>query len=113
MTKLKELKESHSKEKSLNTTKSLEMKEFQLKKSLPIIMLSKLKLNTFLKKLKKLLLNMNQLKKFGKEFNIFQLKLKLFTILKEITMLLHKVDTLKPNKHMLMDIAHMFLEEAE
>ena len=56
---------------------------------------------------------MNQLKKFGKEFNIFQLKLKLFTILKEITMLLHKVDTLKLNKHMLMDIAHMFLEEAE
>ena len=45
----------------------------------------KLKSNIFQKKSNKQSLNTNQLKEFGKEFNIFQLKLKLFTILKEIT----------------------------
>lgn len=38
---------------------------------------------------------MNQLKEFGKEFNIYQLKPKLFIILKEITMFLAKVNILK------------------
>jgi hypothetical protein len=45
----------------------------------------KLKLNTFQRKLKKLLLNTNQSKESGKEFNIFQYKLKSFITQKEIT----------------------------
>ena len=92
MTKLKESKEFHMKEKLLNTMKLFIMKEFQLKELSQIIMLLKLKLNIFQRKFKKLLLNMNQLKRPGKEFNIFQLKLKLFTIQKEKNMLLDKED---------------------
>lgn len=38
---------------------------------------------------------MNQLKEFGKEFNIYQSKLKLFIIQKETIMLPVKVNTLK------------------
>jgi hypothetical protein len=38
---------------------------------------------------------MNQLKEFGKEFNIYQSKLKLFIIQKETIMLPAKVNTLK------------------
>jgi hypothetical protein len=40
-------------------------------------------------------LNTNQFKELGKEFNIYQLKLKLFTILKEKNMLLDKDNTLR------------------
>lgn len=90
MIKLKELKEFHSKEKSLNMKKLPELKEFLLKEQSLIIMQLKLKLNTFLNKLNKLLLNMNQLKELGKESNIFQLKLKLFTTQNETTTLLNK-----------------------
>ena len=88
MTEFRELKESPSKEKSLNTKKLPSMIESQLKELSLTIMLSKLKSNIFLKKLKKLLLNMNQLKGLGKEFNIYLLKLRLFTILNVKDMLL-------------------------
>ena len=95
MIKLKESKESHSKEKLLNMKKLFITKEFQLKELLLIIMQLKLKSNIFLNKLKKLSLNTNQFKELGKEFNIYQLKLKLFTILKEKNMLLDKDNTLR------------------
>jgi hypothetical protein len=84
MIKLKESKESHSKEKLLNMKKLQELKEFHMKELSPTIMPLKLKLNTFLKKSNKPSLNMNQLKELGKEFNISQLKPKLFIIQKEI-----------------------------
>jgi len=45
----------------------------------------KLKLNTFQRKSKKQSLNTNQSKESGKEFNIYQLKLKLFTTQNETT----------------------------
>lgn len=73
------------KDKLLNTKKSPELKESQSKELSQTIMQFKLKSNISQKKLNKLSLNTNQLKEFGKEFNIFQLKLKLFTIPKEIT----------------------------
>jgi hypothetical protein len=95
MIELKGLKEYPSKDKSLNMKKLFTTKEFQLKELLLIIMQLKLKSNTFLNKLKKLSLNTNQLKELGKEFNIYQLKLKLFTILKEKNMLLDKDNTLR------------------
>lgn len=97
MIKSKELKESHSKEKLLNTKKLLEPKESQSKELSPTIMPLKLKSNTFLNKSNKPSLNMNQLKESGKEFNIFQLKLKLFTIQKEITTSRVQVNTSKPD----------------
>lgn len=50
MIKSKESKEFHMKEKSLNIKKSLELKEFQFKELLLIIMQYKLKLNIFQKK---------------------------------------------------------------
>lgn len=87
MIKLKEYKEFHMKDKSLNINKSDELFRSQLKELLLIIMQLKLKSNTFLKKLKRLLYNMNQSKELGKEFNISQLKLKLFTTLREKNML--------------------------
>jgi hypothetical protein len=95
MIELKELKEYLSKDKSLNMKKLFITKEFQLKELLLIIMQLKLKSNIFLNKLKKLSLNTNQFKELGKEFNIYQLKLKLFTILKEKNMLLDKDNTLR------------------
>jgi|LakMenE01Jun11ns_1017448.scaffolds.fasta_scaffold6843118_1 hypothetical protein len=67
------------------------MKEFQSKELLLIIMQSKLKFNIFQKKLKKQLSSTNQLKGLGKEYNIYQLRHKLFIILKEKSMLLVKV----------------------
>ena len=94
--KLKQLKESHTKEKSLNTKKFIELKEFHSKEPSLIIMQLKLKSNIFQKKLNRLLLNMNQSKKLGKEFNIYQSKLKLFTTQKEITTSLKKANILKP-----------------
>lgn len=66
--------------------KFTELNEFQLRESLLITMQLKLKLNTFLSKLRKLLSNMNQLKELGKEFNTCQLKPKLFTTQREKNM---------------------------
>lgn len=86
MIRSKELKEFHMKDKLLNMMRLFIMKEFQLKELSQITMLLKLKLNIFQSKFKKLLLNINQFKKHGKEFNIFQLKLKLFTTQKEKSM---------------------------
>jgi len=71
--------------KLLNMKKLLEVKEFQLKEPSLITMLLKLKLNTSEEKLKKPLWFKNQLKESMKKFNISPFKLKLFTILKEIT----------------------------
>jgi hypothetical protein len=90
MIELKESNEFHSKDKSLNMKKLFIMKEYQFKEQLLIIMQSKHKSNIFLKKLKKLLFNINLLKELGKEYNIYQFKLKLFTTLKEKNMLLVK-----------------------
>ena len=89
---LKELKEFHSKEKLSNTRKSSITKESQLKEQLLITMQLRLKSNISQKKLKKLSSNTSQLKELGKEFNIYQLKHKLFTIPKEKNMLLAKED---------------------
>ena len=83
------------KDKLLNTKKSPELKEFQSKEQSPTIMQFKLKSNIFLKKSNKLSLSTSQLKEFGKEFNIFQLKLKLFTIQKEIITSRAQVDIFK------------------
>ena len=83
------------KEKSLNMKKSPELKESQSKEPSLIIMPLKLKSNTFQRKLKRPSLNTNQLKEFGKEFNIYQLKPKLFTTQKETTTLPDKANTLK------------------
>ncbi len=109
--KSKLLKELHTKEKSLNMNKLLEPKEFHSKESSPIIMPLKLKSNIFQKKLNKLLFNTNQLKEFGKKFNIYQLKLKLFTIQKEITTLLVKVNTseLVLSKNQLLDKSYIIM----
>ena len=108
-----ESKESQKLEKLQNIdNKSDMMKSLDKSQSQTIMQLSisgNIFLNIFLRKKLNMLLDKEKLK----NMNISQLKDKLFTILKEITMLLHKVDTLKLNKHMLMDIAHMFLEEAE
>ncbi len=93
MIKLKELREFHSKEKLLSMKKSLELKESPSKEPSPTIMPLKLKSNTFLKKLKKLLSSMNQLKESSKEFNTYQLRHKLFTIQKGITTLQDKANT--------------------
>ena len=59
------------------------MKEFLYKELSLIIMQYKLKLNTFLKKLRKLSFNMSQSKESGREFNIYLWKPKLSTTLKE------------------------------
>ena len=109
MIKSKESKEFHSKEKLLNMKKSPEPKEFQLKELSLTIMQLKLKLNIFQNKSNKLSLNMNQLKEFGKEFNIYQLKPKSFTIQKEITTFqakenTSKLDTLKVDQSNKEDI---------
>lgn len=93
--KSKELKEFHTKDKSLNTKKSPEPKEFQLKELSLTIMQFKLKSNISQKKSNKPSLNTNQSKEFGKEFNIFQLKLKLSTILKETITSRAQVNTFK------------------
>ena len=82
----KESKEFQYKDKLSSTKKCTILKESQLKELLLTIMLLKLKSNTSLKKLKKLLSNTNQSKEPGKEFNICQLKLKLFTTQKEKNM---------------------------
>jgi hypothetical protein len=68
-----------------NMKKSLETKESPLRRPLLITMPLRLKLNTLEEKLRKLLWLKNLLKESTKESNIFQSKLKLFTILKEIT----------------------------
>lgn len=83
------------KEKLLNMKKSPELKEFLLREPSLIIMPLKLKLNTFQRKSKKQLLNMNLLRESGKEFNIFQSKLKSFTTQKETTTLPDKENTSK------------------
>lgn len=97
MIKSKESKESHTKEKLYNTNKSPELKESQSKEPSLTIMPSKPKSNTFPNKSNKPSSNMNQSKESGKEFNISQLKLKLFTTPKEITTSQVKVDTSKPD----------------
>lgn len=99
MTKSKELRESHSRDKLLNMNKSPELKEFQLKGPSLTIMPLRLKLNIFRKKLKRLSLNMNQLREHGKEFNICQLKHKLFTTQKGTTTLQDKANTSKEVTH--------------
>ena len=126
MTELKELKEFPMKERLLNMMKWQLLIESQFKGPLPIIMLLKPKFNIFLKKSKKLLLNMNQLKELGKEFNISQLKPKLFTTQKEKNMLLEVMltqevlflvailpipqeDTQLEDKHMFLGNQGMFL----
>jgi hypothetical protein len=83
------------KDKSLNMKKSPELKEFQSKEPSPTITQFKHKSNIFQNKSNKLTLSMSQLKEFGKEFNIFQLKLKSFTIQKEIIMSRAQVDIFK------------------
>lgn len=83
------------KEKLPNINKFITLKESLLRELLLIIMLLRLKFNTFQKKLKKLLLNTSQLRGPGKEFNIYQLRLKLFTIQKEKNMLQLQVDIFK------------------
>lgn len=94
--KSKKSKEFHTKDKLLNINKSEELFRSQLKELLLIIMQLKLKSNTFLKKLKRLLSNMNQSKELGKESNISQFKLKLFTTLREKNMLPALEDISKP-----------------
>lgn len=96
MIKLKELKESHMKEKLLNMKKSPELKEFQSKEPSLITMPSRPKSNTFQRKSKRPSLNTSQSKESGKEFNIFQLKLKSSTTQKETITLLAKDNTSKP-----------------
>lgn len=88
MTESRELKEFLMRKKLLNMKKLFILKESQLKELSLIIMLLKPKSNTFQRKLKRPLLNMSQLKEPGKEFNIYQLKLKLSTTLREKNMLL-------------------------
>jgi hypothetical protein len=85
----------HSRKNISNMIELKELKEYLSKDKSLIIMQLKLKSNIFLNKLKKLSLNTNQFKELGKEFNIYQLKLKLFTILKEKNMLLDKDNTLR------------------
>lgn len=68
-----------------NMKRSLEMKESPLRRPLLITMQLRLKLNTLEEKLRKPLWLKNLLKESMKEFNISLSKLKLFTILKEIT----------------------------
>jgi hypothetical protein len=65
--------------------KSLEIKEFLSKEPSLTTMQLKLKLSTSEEKLKKPSWLRNLLKKFMREFNTFQLKLKLFTILRGTT----------------------------
>lgn len=67
-------------------------KGFQLKERLLTTMLLKPKLNTFPRKLNKLSSNTSPSKEPGKEFSIFLLKLKLFTIQKGKNMLPDKVE---------------------
>lgn len=96
MIKSKEYKEFPMKEKLPNINKYIILKEFQLREQSQIIMLSKLKSNTFQRKSNKLLSNMNQLREPGKEFNTYQLRLKLFTIQREKNTSQAQADTFKP-----------------
>ena len=109
--------------KKLSTTKESPLKEPSL-----TTMQSKPKLNTFPRKLNKPLLNTNQLKGPGKEFNIYPLKLKLSTTQNEKSMLPDKEEnTFKlamltqeklsqgdtKLKHMLLEDLTMSAEEVE
>jgi|JI10StandDraft_1071094.scaffolds.fasta_scaffold132730_3 hypothetical protein len=68
-------------------------------------MLLKLKFNIFQKKLKRPLFNINLFKKHGKEFNIYPLKPKLSTTLKEKDMLLVKLVSIsKPIELSLLEV---------
>lgn len=68
-------------------------------------MLLKLKFNIFQKKLKRPLFNINLFKKHGKEFNIYPLKPKLSTTLKEKDMLLVKLVSIsKPTELSLLEV---------
>lgn len=96
MIKWKEYKEYPMKEKLPNINKYIILKESQLREQSLIIMLLKLKSNTFQRKSNKLLSNMNQLREPGKEFNIYQLRLKLFTIQREKNTSQAQADTFKP-----------------
>ena len=94
MIELKESKEFLSREKSSNTRKSSTPRESPSKELSLTTMLSKLKFNIFLKKLKKLLLNMSPSRELGNVFNICPLKPKLFTTQSEKNTLSAKVSTL-------------------
>ena len=76
--------------------KSPELKEFQSKEPSLTIMPLKLKSNIFQKKSKRLSLNTNQSKEFGKEFNIYQLKPKSSTTQKETITSRAKANTSRP-----------------
>lgn len=68
-------------------------------------MLLKLRFNIFQKKLKRPLFNINLFKKHGKEFNIYPLKPKLSTTLKEKDMLLVKLVSIsKPTELSLLEV---------
>ena len=86
MTELKGFREFLMKDRLSNMNKLFIQSESQFKELLQTTMPLKLKFNIFLNKFKRLLLNMNQSKEHGKEFNIYQLRLKLFTIQKEKNM---------------------------
>lgn len=86
MTELKGFREFLMKDRSSNMNKLFIQSESQFKELLQTTMPLKLKFNIFLNKFKRLLLNMNQFKGLGKESNIYQLKPRLFTTLKEKNM---------------------------
>ena len=100
MIELKESKEFLSREKSSNTRKSSTPRESPSKELSLTTMLSKLKFNIFLKKLKKLLLNMSPSRELGNVFNICPLKPKLFTTQSEKNTLSAKVSTLLPHRQL-------------
>ena len=87
MIESKELTEFPIKEKLLSMRRLFIIKEFLSRGPLPITMPLKHKSNISPKKSKKLLLNTNQLKELGKEFNISQLKPRSSIILNAICML--------------------------
>ena len=86
MNEFQESKESHTKKKLLSMKKLFTPKEFLLKEPSLTIMLLRLKLSTFLKKLNKPSLNTSQSKELGKESNICQLRPKLCTTQREKNM---------------------------
>ena len=119
-TRCRELRESHMKEKLLNTKRSSTAKEFQLKGPSQTTMQLKPKLNTSPRKLNRLLLNTNPSKGLGKEFNISLLKLKLSTTQNEKNMLPDKEENTfklamltrtKLSQGETIELKHMLLEE--
>jgi len=91
MSKSKEFTQFQLKLKLLNTKKLLETKECLMNALLLTTMPLKLKLNTSVEKLRRPSWLKNQSKRYMKEFNTFLLKLKLFTIPREITTYLLKL----------------------